>query len=737
MADINKIIGVQIDDNASAGLNKVDQSLIKVTQSTKNLSKETKSHTQSVIDNGGAMGLLNDLTGGLAMTFKDASEAIGIAGVSLNTFKGIMIATGIGALVLAVGYLAENWEKVADSITGAAAAQEDYNIALAQSEETRRNIANITNVEIANLEQQKQQLIAQGATKQEILKLDEKILIARNKQNDINEASYQKELDATKTLIQRDSDRNDLIETRNVLQTNLTENLALQRQAESENNDFALSTYKRQEIGIRARITAANKEIELYDINNENIKKTKDLEDKLVQTKVNRINLSTEVIKKENEEAQKRRDAIEKARLEEDKRLEQLIKIRQAIEANVKAYEKEVNETDIQKQAKALNGQYIELIKIYDARAKLIEQQKEANKLATEGGISEAEQKQLNLINQQIKEYDKLIAKKSESILQSPEADKDAQTRLDIIRLNGEAELAMLQGFTFDAINLRSKAFEKERQMREENLRDIVSKDEIALRSAEEALAKETEGTEGYRKALAVKNDLDKKYNQDKITLNEELTANEQTSNAFSIDLHNAYLERKMEIDNDYYEKLSIVSQNLQGFLSQLQDEQLVKSKDLRNVLLVAEKGLAIAGVVINTIRENRALGALAIKETAAASASYAAYDFVGGSLHAAAAGKATAGIGLNTASAGISIASILATTLTSWNRGGASGGSSGGGAGAPQAQFNIVGSSGTNQLAATIGAQQNQPVNAYVVGSDVSTQQSLDRNRVNNATFL
>lgn len=58
-------------------------------------------------------------------------------------------------------------------------------------------------------------------------------------------------------------------------------------------------------------------------------------------------------------------------------------------------------------------------------------------------------------------------------------------------------------------------------------------------------------------------------------------------------------------------------------------------------------------------------------------------------------------------------------------------------GGGAPQAQFNIVGASSTNQLASTIGSQQNRPVATYVVGSDVTTQQSLDRNRINNSTFI
>lgn len=63
-------------------------------------------------------------------------------------------------------------------------------------------------------------------------------------------------------------------------------------------------------------------------------------------------------------------------------------------------------------------------------------------------------------------------------------------------------------------------------------------------------------------------------------------------------------------------------------------------------------------------------------------------------------------------------------------------GGGGGGAVSVPQPQFNIVGQSGTNQLAAGIGAQFDQPLRAYVVGSEVSTAQELERRRVRTATF-
>lgn len=50
--------------------------------------------------------------------------------------------------------------------------------------------------------------------------------------------------------------------------------------------------------------------------------------------------------------------------------------------------------------------------------------------------------------------------------------------------------------------------------------------------------------------------------------------------------------------------------------------------------------------------------------------------------------------------------------------------------------QFNIVGTSGTNQLAQSIGSQFGQPLRAYVVGGDITSSQELERKRIKTATF-
>jgi hypothetical protein len=49
---------------------------------------------------------------------------------------------------------------------------------------------------------------------------------------------------------------------------------------------------------------------------------------------------------------------------------------------------------------------------------------------------------------------------------------------------------------------------------------------------------------------------------------------------------------------------------------------------------------------------------------------------------------------------------------------------------------FNVVGASGTSQLADAIGGQSQQPIQAYVVSNDVTTAQEMDRNIVTGASI-
>ena len=91
---------------------------------------------------------------------------------------------------------------------------------------------------------------------------------------------------------------------------------------------------------------------------------------------------------------------------------------------------------------------------------------------------------------------------------------------------------------------------------------------------------------------------------------------------------------------------------------------------------------------------------------------------------------------------AGVAIAAGLANVAKIASQKFEGGGSSGGGGSAPAGaggggtmqapNFSVIGSSGVNQLAQL----QQQPTRAYVVSGEVTSQQALDRNRVQNATL-
>jgi len=182
-----------------------------------------------------------------------------------------------------------------------------------------------------------------------------------------------------------------------------------------------------------------------------------------------------------------------------------------------------------------------------------------------------------------------------------------------------------------------------------------------------------------------------------------------------------AAYEQKLALQNKYAD-IAIQAANL------LKDT-LGKSKAAQKTAVIIESAAGIAKMIIANKLAN--MGALATPQAIASSGVSAAPV-----------------IAANNISLGLGIAANVAATVKALKEiggggsvpgaGGVGGGSmaTGGGAGtgtgvnAPN--FNVVGNNGINQLAQL----QQQPVKAYVVGSEVSTQQALDRNRITNGTL-
>ena len=186
------------------------------------------------------------------------------------------------------------------------------------------------------------------------------------------------------------------------------------------------------------------------------------------------------------------------------------------------------------------------------------------------------------------------------------------------------------------------------------------------------------------------------------------------------------------------------------------QDDQLARERDFRQQLndLAVNSALGTLSALgeLNKIfdqndkeAQRRAFNrekALNIAETIISTYSAAQKAYTSQLIPGDATSLGRAAIAASVAVAG-GLARVATIAATKYNESGGSTGGGGGAASASQAglpsqapQFNIVGQGGANQLAATIAGQSQRPVQAYVVGSQVNSQQELDRKRIRTASF-
>ena len=194
------------------------------------------------------------------------------------------------------------------------------------------------------------------------------------------------------------------------------------------------------------------------------------------------------------------------------------------------------------------------------------------------------------------------------------------------------------------------------------------------------------------------------------------------------VDAELEYATKKQEIDN-----------------ALITNEEAIAAAQIELAKKVKKEKIEAADGVANTLS---AMSELLGKETAAGKAAAVASATINTFSSAQKAYDATVGIPyvgpiLAPINAGIAIAagiknvkSILAVKVPGGGGGSAPSGGGGGGSTPAAPAFNVVGASATNQLAQTIGNQQQQPIKAYVVSNDVTTAQSLDRNIISSASI-
>lgn len=215
--------------------------------------------------------------------------------------------------------------------------------------------------------------------------------------------------------------------------------------------------------------------------------------------------------------------------------------------------------------------------------------------------------------------------------------------------------------------------------------------------------------------------------------------------------LDREFQEKKAILEADNRSTLELQSQYITDSEA-LSEENRLKQKEiddksvadkLANEQALQQAKLAFAQQGLSLVAEIAGKGSKIGKAVAVAQATISGIEGVQNAYTTAQKSPITVGFPaypvVQASLAGV-FAALQIRKILSTNVGGASSGSSvssGGGGSAPAPpQFNIVGQSSTNQLSQTIAGQQNRPIQTYVVGNQVSTQQALDRNAVATSTF-
>jgi len=420
-------------------------------------------------------------------------------------------------------------------------------------------------------------------------------------------------------------------------------------------------------------------------LNKASLATAKNTYEKNKNTLANLINsgASDELIEKQREVTTEAR----KASAEERKDLEEAVKNKADI-IRKNAVEVRQELTDNNTKIKDANKTHTDAIKQQNEEAAKAELDR--IKTLNENIASLEEEARVGKLTEEQKEVDALNKKYDKTIEDGQKA------KIDVSKLEEEKRLA-LAGITkkYDDLEQVTKdektAKDKEKIANEKAVLQELTKSEAELKlikldeeyKAQQLLYKDN------KDILAA---LDVKYAKDKEELEQEDVARQKTIN-----------EKKIQMAMD---GLSIINDLFQMNAGK-------SEKDARRAFK-ANKAFNLASALTNTYLAVTA--ALANKKEL-----FPGQRFVEA--------------GLAGAAGAVQVAKIAKTQFEGGSSSGAGSVGGGGGATAPTMsapQFNVVGQSGVNQLASL----NQQPIQAYVVSGQVTSQQSLDRNRLANATL-
>ena len=312
----------------------------------------------------------------------------------------------------------------------------------------------------------------------------------------------------------------------------------------------------------------------------------------------------------------------------------------------------------------------------------------------------------------------RLEALKNANILEAAQAKKElAQERERLDIMQQQADLSESNEDVLDKISeQRAKIFDLETaslRLQKRLATEIISFEREIAAAIDARLKKQQEDNVKLIDTEKQRQDAITKINKDALQLRES------DRQAYYYD-GDKYLEDQEKKEKQLQDAKYKVANDTINALLALNKAFAGESEEAQKKAFQIEKALKLSQTIMASIQgvQNAFTTAMASPITAA----FPAYPFIQAGIAGA-----------------FGAAQIAAISKSKYNSGESSRPSSIGQApsmtgGAPQ--FNTVGASGINQLSQSIAGQNQKPVQAYVVANDISSAQSMERNRVQQASF-
>lgn len=626
--------------------------------------EENEELQKSLMKVQGAMALVTSVQAVANAVQKDGALMTSLSKLSLDklalSFKGLkgaILATGIGALVVALGFLVANWDKVSSAISRVSAKQKAFN------EITATAIDNVAK-ELSASDKLRKTLNDESITREDKVKAVKKLqeqypdLLSNidAEKNSLQEINKALKLNTQLTLLKAQQDA--IAELR---ATSLKDAIKDQVDAQTGANVGAYEYILALGDESKAKLIATGDSQRLQNSKRKEIKVYDEL-DKSIEKQISALESQGAVSKQVDKVEEKSNDNANNRAEEAKRRAEEA----QRIEA-----ERLRNIIELENEYKA----QIEAIAEDNFQNSLTQQQRE---------VQAVEDKYFTLL----------------------EKAKDNAEDLAILEQGKEFELKAIRDKSQAERDALDKDLNEKRIAKEDEIFKL--KQELTLTDKELELQNLVDSYEA-KYLLAVDNAeleklLDEQLATDKKAINDKYRATELASEK---ELNKA----KVDIAS---QGLTLIS-DLSNLFAKQDEASAKRNFNIQKAVSLAQAGIsAVQGVQ----------SAFTTASASPITLLNPAYPFIQA--------------GLAGAFGAVNIAKIAkskyqgSVSNPSSSGGGGSGSSGGGGNSVTAPNFNVVGNNGQNQL----GQLNQQPIQAFVVSGEVTSAQSLDRNRIQNATL-